>query len=43
MLREIDDADRALHVLTRLSRTNAQVMDEVLDAAADWISGIARR
>lgn len=36
-LHVLDGADHAFHVLARSGRTDAQVLDEMLDAAAGWI------
>ena len=39
-LRPIDQADHAFHVPVRSGRTDAQVLDEVMDAVAAWIRHI---
>jgi len=38
-LRLFDDADHSFHVPRRSGRTDAQVLDEVLDALTAWIDG----
>jgi pimeloyl-ACP methyl ester carboxylesterase len=42
-LRLFDDADHSFHVPARSGRKDAEVLDEVLDALADWIDGVMRR
>ena len=38
----IEDADHSFHVPKRSGRTDAEVMDAMLDRIADWIGGIVR-
>jgi hypothetical protein len=35
------EADHSFHVLKRSGRNDREVMDEVLDACAAWVDGIA--
>lgn len=37
----VKEADHSFHVLKRSGRNDAEVMDEVLDAFAAWVDGIA--
>jgi predicted alpha/beta-hydrolase family hydrolase len=37
----VDGADHSFHVLVRSGRTDAQVREELLDATARWIDGVA--
>jgi hypothetical protein len=39
----IEHADHSFHVPVRSGRTDAQVLDEALDALTTWASGIAWR
>lgn len=39
-LHVVDDADHGFHVLRRSGRTDAQVVDELADVTAAWISGL---
>ena len=39
----IEHADHSFHVPVRWGKTDAQVLDEALDALTTWASGIARR
>lgn len=41
-LESIDQADHAFHVLVRSGRTDAQVLQQMLDALARWIEGVLR-
>ena len=34
----IDGADHGFHVPVRMGRTDAQVLDQMLDSAAEWIA-----
>ena len=40
-LRLFEHADHSFHVPARSGRTNAQVMNDVLDAFKDWANGLA--
>ena len=40
---QIEHADHSFHVPVRSGKTDAQVLDEALDALTTWASGIARR
>ncbi len=42
-LHTIADADHGFHVPKRTGRTDAQVLDEVVDTVAQWIAARARR
>ena len=37
----VKEADHSFHVLVRSGRNDREVLDEVLDALAAWIDGIA--
>ena len=39
----VKEADHSFHVLVRSGRNDREVLDEVLDALAAWIDGIAGR
>ena len=40
-LHPVKEADHSFHVLKRSGRNDREVMDEVLDAFATWVEGIA--
>jgi hypothetical protein len=39
-LHVVEGADHAFHVLARSGRTDAQVLQELLDATARWMAGV---
>ena len=39
----VREADHSFHVLARSGRNDREVLDEVLDACANWIDDIARQ
>ena len=39
----VREADHSFHVLARSGRNDREVLDEVLDAFANWIDDIARQ
>jgi predicted alpha/beta-hydrolase family hydrolase len=40
MLKTFQDADHSFHVPARTGRTDAEVMDELLDAVTSWLDGV---